>query len=126
MFNPINLSIPALILSIGLSFAPAPHDNTVRGSGHWEYDSYYSQSFYVYETVENAVFEGASDGVAYFVTTDGDIDGEVWGSYIWDSDLQEGESVTLTFENRVTQEEYARGVETGETREDSGRIVAID
>ena len=118
------LSIPAIIGTIVLSFIPSG-DNYVRGSGHWEWDNYYQQSFYVYETREEAVFEGESDGVAYFETKDGN----VWGAYVWDSAIQAGDEVTLTFENRITQSEYAQaeeyGIEYG-TREDSGAIIAIE
>lgn len=117
--NILNLSIPTLIASVALSiFAPSVPSQ----GGHWEYDEYYQTTFYVYETREEAVFDGESEGVGYFRTEDGN----VWGCYLSDTDLEEGDTVTLTFENRVTQEEYARGEETGETRIDSGRIIEID
>ena len=124
-FNPLNLSLPMLALSVVLSFV-VPSGKTISGSGHWEYDDYYQTSFYVYQTEEPAVFEGESGGVAYFRTTRGDIDGEVWGAYVWDSDLQDGDSVVLTFENRVTQSEYERGIECGTTLIDSGEIVGVE
>lgn len=114
-----SLSIPMLILSIALS-AVCPRSESVNG--HWEYDEYHSKTLYVYETREEAVFEGERGGVGYFRTEDGN----VWGCYLSDTELEEGDTVTLTFENRVTQEEYARGEETGETRIDSGRIIEID
>ena len=118
------LSIPAIVGTIVLSFIPSG-DNYIRGSGHWEWDTYYQQSFYVYETREEAVFEGESDGVAYFETKDG----KLRRAYVWDSAIQAGDEVTLTFENRITQSEYAQaeeyGIEYG-TREDSGAIIAIE
>ena len=121
--------VPSIIATIILSFIPSGN-KAVSGSGHWEYDSYYDLTFYVYNTVEPAFYEGEAGGVAYFVTTDGDIEGEAWGCYIVDTDLQVGDEVTLTFENRITREEYLQneeyGIESGGTRIDSGQIVGIN
>ena len=118
-----NLSIPMLILSIVLC-AACPRLESA--DGHWEYDEDCQMNFYVYETTESATYEGESGGVGYFRTQDGN----VWGCYIVDTDLVDGEEVTLTFENRVPKSEYDRAQETGieysETREDSGSIIAID
>lgn len=121
--NLFNLSIPALILSVSLSFLSG--SNTVPASGHWTYDEYYQCAFYVYETRESAVYLGESSeksGVFYFRTDDG----RVWGSYLSDPEIQDGDTVTLTFENRVPKSEYDAAIEYGETRSDSGEIVSID
>ena len=123
--NPLNLSIPALIICVGISFIPSG-DNHVSDSGHWE-----SGDRYVYQTRESATYCGESDGVATFETSDGNVweCEETIMRFVVDSDLQEGDGVTLTFENSLTREEYARaeeyGIEYG-TREDSGLIIAID
>lgn len=119
-----NLSAPALITTICLCFIPSGN-NSVAASGHWEYDAQYSTAFYVYETRESAVYLGESSeksGVFYFRTGDGN----VWGAYVSDPDIQEGESVILTFKNRVPKSEYDAAVEYGTTRIDSGQIVSID
>jgi hypothetical protein len=87
---------------------------------YWE-----SGDCYVYYTSAEATFTGESDGVAYFETADGN----VWGAYIYDSDLQESDTYTLTFENRESRAEYVRAEEYGIediTRTDNARIVAID
>ena len=114
MFNPINISIPALIACVGISFIPSGNE-----SGHW-----ISGNEYVYQTREAATFCGESDGVAVFETSDGN----VWECLVIDSDLQEGERVTLTFENQITQSEYARAEEYGieSTTLDSARIIAVE
>ena len=80
---------------------------------------------YVYYTSANAEYLGEDAGTAMFETADGN----VWSAWIYDSDLQVGESVTLTFENRESRAEYARAEEYGIediTRTDNARIVAID
>lgn len=117
MFNPLNLGIPMMIAAIGMSFIPSG-SNHVENSGRWV------DGCYVYETHENAVFVGEDGGVAYFVTDDG----ESWGAYVYDSELQDGDSVTLTFENTVTKSEYDYSSEAGidyGTRMDS-HIISID
>lgn len=122
MINPINFSIPALVITIGISFFSSG-SNVVPGSAHWE------QGEFVYLTQEDAFFDCEIDGVAYFITTSGDLDGEVWGCYIYDTGLQDGQDVVLTFENRITKPEYDMAAEYGietTTRIDSARIIAID
>lgn len=109
----INFTLPALVIATIISFIPSGRKIP---SGYWE-----NSDTYVYYTLETATFQGASDGVAYFRTEDGN----VWGY----SDLQDGETVTLTFENRETREEYALAEEYGiesVTRIDNARIIEID
>ena len=112
----INFSIPALALSIIVSFVPSGKSVP---DGYWE-----NSGVYIYYTLEDATYEGEEDGVVYFETSDGN----VWGAYIYDSDLQDGETVTLTFENRESREEYILAEEYGiesRTRIDNARIVEI-
>lgn len=114
----MTLTIPALIISAGLSFVPSGNNN-VSGSGHW-----ISGNEYVYQTREAATFLGESDGVATFETSDGN----VWECLVIDPDIQDGERVTLTFENQITREEYVRAEEYGIESEtlNSARIIAVD
>ena len=89
--------------------------------GHWE-----NAETYVYYTEERAVYEGVDTGVAYFCVTE---TGDEYGAYVYDTDLIEGDVVTLTFENRETRQEYVEAEEYGiesVTRVDNARIVAID
>lgn len=116
--NLINLSIPAAILSACLSVFPSSGNNVP--SGHWE-----NGETYVYYTAESAEYLGVEGGTAYFETGDGN----VWTVYAYDPDLQVGDPVTLTFENRETRAEYLRAEEYGiesATRIDNGRIISID
>ena len=116
--NVLNLSIPAAILTAILSLFPSSGNNVP--ASYWE-----SGDCYVYYTAESAEYLGVEGGTAYFETADGN----VWAAYIYDSDLQEGESVKLTFENRETRAEYLRAEEYGiesVTRIDNGRIISID
>lgn len=118
MINPINLTLPALALTAALSFIPSGGKSVP--DGYWE-----NSDTYVYYTLEEAVYEGEEDGIAYFETADGN----VWSAYIYDSDLQDGETVTLTFENRESHEEYVLAEEYGTesvTRIDNARVIEID
>ena len=117
MLNPMTLTIPAMIVCAGLSFVPS--GNNVSGSGHW-----ISGNEYIYQTREAATFLGESDGVATFETSDGN----VWECLVIDPDIQDGETVTLTFENQITREEYVRAEEYGIESEtlNSARIIAVD
>lgn len=117
--NLINLSIPAAILSACLSVFPSSGNNVP--SGHWE-----NGETYVYYTAEDAEYLGVEGGTAYFETGDGN----VWTAYTYNpADLQIGDPVTLTFENRESRAEYLRAEEYGTetvTRIDNGRIISID
>ena len=116
--NLINLSIPAAILTAILSIF-SPSGNNLPAA-HWV-----DGETYVYYTAESAEYLGVEGGTAYFETADGN----VWGAYIYDSDLQVGESVTLTFENAESRSEYYQAQEYGietVTRIDNGRIISID
>lgn len=116
--NLINLSLPALALSISLSFLPSGTKDLP--SPYWE-----SADGYVYYTAESAEYLGVEGGTAYFETGDGN----VWTIYAYDPDLQVGDPVVLTFENRETRAEYFRAEEYGiesATRIDNGRIISID
>lgn len=110
----INFALSATIaLTATLSFLPS---GKKVPDGYWE-----NSDTYVYYTLEDATFLGASAGVAYFETA--------WGTYTYDSDLQGGDEVTLTFENRETREEYLRAEEYGiksDTRIDNARIIEIN
>lgn len=88
-------------------------------SGFWE-----SADSYIYYTEESAVFNGEESGVAYFETADGN----VWAAYVYDSDLQVGESVMLTFENSETAHEFYSAQEYGweSVTRSSARIVSIE
>lgn len=88
-------------------------------SGYWE-----SADSYIYYTVESATFEQESDGVAYFETSDGN----VWAAYVYDSDLQVGESVMLTFENSETAHEFYSAQEYGweSVTRSSAKIISIE
>lgn len=111
LFKPVVIIAGALLLLIPHKSAP---------SGYWENDN-----TYVYYTTEDATFDGESDGVAYFCVQSGD----VYGAYVYDTDLIEGDTVTLTFMNRETKAEYLYNAEFGiesVTRIDNAQIVAID
>ena len=117
--NLINLSIPAAILSACLAVFPSS-GTADAPSGHWE-----SADSYVYYTLEDAEYLGVEGGTAYFETGDGN----VWTIYAYNPDLQVGDPVTLTFENRETRAEYLRAEEYGvesTTRIDNGRMISID
>lgn len=113
------VSVAATIAAISVSvFSLTPGKTAPRG--YWQ-----DASTYVYYTLESATYCGESDGVATFETSDGN----VWECFVIDPDIQDGERVTLTFENRETREEYVRAEEYGiesATRTDNGRIIAID
>ena len=116
--NLINLSLPALALSISLSFLPSGTKDLP--SPYWE-----SGNTYVYYTAESAEYLGVEGGTAYFETGDGN----VWTVYAYDPDLHPGDPVTLTFENRESRIDYLRAEEYGiesATRIDNGRIISID
>lgn len=117
--NLLNLSLPAAALSLSLSFLSSGTRDLP--SPYWE-----SGDCCVYYTAESAEYLGVEGGTTYFETGDGN----VWTVYAYDpADLQEGESVTLTFENRETRAEYLRAEEYGTetvTRIDNSRIISID
>lgn len=116
--NLINLSIPAAILSACLVVFPSSGNNVP--ASYWE-----SGNTYVYYTAESSEYLGVEGGTAYFETGDGN----VWTAYAYNPDLQVGDLVTLTFENRETRAEYLRAEEYGTetvTRIDNGRIISID
>ena len=113
----VNITLPLLAITAGVSFFSS---NKNVPEGYWE-----NSTTYVYYTSEDAIFDGENLGTAYFETSDGN----VWGSYIWDSELEDGQKVTLTFENQETREEYLLAQEYGResvTRIDNARIIAID
>ena len=110
-------SVIAIVLGVAFLFAPVKDEP----KGHWE-----NGDCYVYYTEEEAVFEGVDTGVAYVCVTE---TGDEYGAYVYDTDLIEGDVVTLTFENRETRQEYVEAEEYGiesVTRVDNARIVAID
>lgn len=106
-------------LGIALVTAVVPVKDTPKG--YWE-----NADTYVYYTEERAVFEGEENGVAYFWVSS---TGDEFGAYVYDTELVDGDVVTLTFENRETKAEYLEAEEYGiesVTRVDNGRIVGID
>lgn len=114
----LNLSVPALLLSLSLSFLSSGTKDLP--SPYWE-----SGNTYVYYTAEDAEYLGVEGGTAYFKTGDG----HMWTAYAYDPDLHPGDPVTLTFENRESGSEYLRAEEYGvesTTRIDNGRIISID
>lgn len=118
----INFALSATIaLTATLSFLPSMGGLGRKApSGYWE-----NADTYVYYTLEDAVFQGVEDGVGYFWVQDSG----TYGAYIYDTDLVEGDEVTLTFENRETRKEYLLAEEYGiksDTRIDNARIIEIN
>ena len=109
----INFALSATIaLTATLSFLPS---GKKVPSGYWE-----NSDTYVYYTLEDATFQCVSAGVGYFETA--------WGTYPYDSNLQDGETATLTFENRETREEYLFSEEYGNesVTRNNARIIDVD
>ena len=54
--------------------------------------------------------------------------GDTFGAYLTDTDLEEGDVVTLTFENRESKAEYLEAEEYGieSVTRDNGMIVDIN
>ena len=115
--NLSTLALPFAAVSICLSiFIPS---GKTGYTNHWE-----DGKTYVYYTTESAVvFEGEEAGVGHF-----NVSGETFDAYLTDTELQDGDEVTLIFENRETREEYILAEEYGiesTTRVDNGQIVDI-
>ena len=110
------LALPFAAVSICLIiFIPSSRSGYAN---HWE-----NENSFVYYTSESAIFEGEEAGVGYFY-----VSGDTYGAYLTDSDLQDGDEVTLIFENRESREEYILAEEYGiesTTRVDNGQIVEI-
>lgn len=115
-----NIVIPVAVVGITVS-SFLPSGGQVDGyQNRWE-----SADSFVYYTEERAIYDGVEDGVAYFYVKS---TGDVYGAYIYDSELVEGETCNVVFENRETREEYVLAEEYGyesETRADNARLVEI-
>lgn len=108
-----------IAVTVGIAIISAPFGKD-EPKGHWE-----SADSFVYYTEERAVFEGVENGVGYFWLTE---TGDTFGAYLADTVLEEGDVVTLTFENRESKAEYLEAEEYGieSVTRDNGMIVAIN